>query len=66
MNSLLKGNAKTLETKWVRVMAPGEATDLHSDFYRFAKFPNKLFTCWIPLGYFQKKWCYNLMKLDKE
>ena len=55
MSGLLLGNAETLDTKWVRVLAPGEATDLHSDFYRFAKFPNKLLTCWIPLGYLKIK-----------
>ena len=43
MNGLRLGNAKTLDTKLLRLLAPGEATDFHSDFYnRLAKFSNKL------------------------
>jgi len=39
----------SLDTKWVRVLGPKEATSTHSDYYRFKKLGIPLYTCWIPL-----------------
>jgi ectoine hydroxylase-related dioxygenase (phytanoyl-CoA dioxygenase family) len=42
----------TYDLKWVRIMANGENTDEHTDFYRFANNAkhSEMYTCWIPLG----------------
>jgi len=40
----------TFDNKWVRVHGKGEATDEHTDFFRFAGNANGMFTCWLPLG----------------
>ena len=52
----------TLERKWVRVKGPGQATEVHSDFPRFASmlaaaspvdspaYPAAMVTCWAALG----------------
>jgi hypothetical protein len=42
----------TYQVKWVRIMATGENTDEHTDYFRFAHQAQarNMYTCWIPLG----------------
>lgn len=53
ISKLLGGPCATFKTKWIRVLGHKEFTDEHSDFYKFERFANEMFTCWIPLGNYQ-------------
>lgn len=56
MNKVVGGLAETYSTKWVRVMATGESTEVHSvslrqDFYRFQSMGRThMYISWVPLG----------------
>ena len=56
MTKIIGGPVETYDTKWVRVMAPGNSTETHSvsdrqDYYRFQSMRReKMVICWVPLG----------------
>jgi ectoine hydroxylase-related dioxygenase (phytanoyl-CoA dioxygenase family) len=56
MMRLIGGPVQTYDTKWLRVVAPGESTETHSvrlrqDFYRFQAMQRaQTYICWVPLG----------------
>ena len=50
---LIKGEASTFDTKWLRVKGKDEFTEIHSDFFRFETVAKQasgpFLVAWIPL-----------------
>ena len=55
LQRLFDAPASTFHTKWVRVMARGERTDEHVDYFRFSGNARGMLTCWLPLGDYGKE-----------